>query len=270
VGGDERETTAAICYRPQIWVAVAFWTMTPLFALMAFGGRWFAPTVDIDCQRQDAQMSCEVATEGLFRPSVARLSDEDLRGGRLALVPEPHDRSFKKVELRRRDSVRPIADFTQNASSQVVRDVNRFLDDSSSPRVCARLVAASYTEWQLLPFQLIGLLTLAGGVYSLNRRTTLTASRGELVVRHTRWPWRPLVRRWPLQDIAGIEVVSRFPDRMEQLVTSLPWRNIYRGTALAIRTTAGAEFLITDLSKRSCALHERMAATLRSWLPFDA
>jgi hypothetical protein len=259
----------AVRYRPHLWQAIAFFVMTPLFGLLAFGLMLVDPTVEISCRRQDAETSCEVVTEGLLRPSVARLSDADLRGARLDLVPEPHDRSFKKVELRQQETVRRLADFTPSTRHRAVRAVNDFLAGGAADRISARVVDPGRSPWQrfgLFPFQLIALLTLAG-VYSAARRTILTTAGAELEVRRTRWPRSALVERWPLREIAGVEVVWRIPKELAPAVASLPWRNVYGGTALAIRTAAGAEVLITDLSKRSRALHERMAATLRGWLP---
>ena len=186
------------------------------------------------------------------------------------MVPEPHDRSFKKVELRRRESVRPLADFTRGAHPGVVREVNAFLSGVSNGEISVRVVGSPHSPWRrlgLFPFQLIALLCVAGGVYSLGRRTTLTIVGDDLVVTRTRWPWRAVVQRRSLREIAGVETVRRIPEGLAPVVASLPWRNIYRANALAIRTTNGQEVLITDWCRRSRALHDRLAAAVRRWLP---
>jgi hypothetical protein len=270
---DGRSAPAVVRYRARLWLAVGFFVMAPLFGLMAFGGTLVDPTVDLDCRRQGAAAGCEVVTEGLLRDSVVRLSDADLRGARIVLVREPHDASFKKAELRRKESVRPLGDFSQSLRPQAVADVNHFLFDPSSGQVSARIVGAPRTPWQrfgLFPFQVIALLCLAGGVYSALHRTTLAAIAGDLEVRRTRWPRPPVVERWPVQQIAGVEVVARVPKDLAPIVARLPWRNVYRLTAVAIRTTAAEEVVITDWSKRSRALHERLVATIKGWLPPQA
>lgn len=244
--------------------------MAPIFALMAFGLTLLDPGVDIACRRQDGRIDCDVVTEGLLRPSVDRVSDEDLRGARLALAPEPHDRSFKRVELRSGPSVRVLAEFTQKTRADAVRAVNAFLSDASSRQIAARVAGSPPTPGQrfgVFPFQLIGLLCLAGGFYSAGRKTIFTVVGDDLVVRRVRWPAAAGVQRHPLRDIARVDAVSRIPDAYATVVASLPWRNIYRANALALRTTSDQEILITDWSKRRRALHERLAATLRGWLP---
>jgi hypothetical protein len=267
---DGRSAPAVVRYRAHLWLAVGFFFMAPLFGLMAFGGTLVDPAVDVNCRRQQAVVGCDVVTAGLFQDSVVALADADLRGARIVLVREPHDPSFKKAELRRNESVRLLADFTDDAHPPAVADVNHFLSNTSSSQVSARIVGPPRTPWQrfgLFPFQLIALLCLACGFYSALRRTTLAAIAGDLEVRRTRWPRPAVVERWPLQQIAGVEVVARIPKDLAPIVARLPWRNIYRLTAVAIRTTAGEEVVISDWSKRSRTLHERLAATIGGWLP---
>jgi hypothetical protein len=244
--------------------------MAPLFGLMAFGGTLVDPAVDIVCGRQGAAASCDVITEGLVRDTVVALADADLHGARIVLVREPHDASFKKAELRRMESVRTLAAFSQSVQPHAVTEVNHFLVNGSAGQVSARIVGAARTPWRrfgLFPFQLIALLCLAGGVYSALRRTTLASVAGHLEVRRTRWPRPTVVQRWPLQDVAGVAVVARIPKDLAPIAAPLPWRNIYRLTAVAIRTTAGEEVVISDWSKRTRALHEQLAATISGWLP---
>jgi len=270
VGSDAPQAQPAVGYRPHVWLAPAFGVMAPFFGLLAFGDVLTDPTVDIECRRQDARTSCKVVTEGLLRPSVAPLSDTDLRDARIAVVPEPHDRSFKKLELRRWESARLLAAFTRSVRPHAVGEMNAFLAGVANDQISVRVVGSPHTPWRrfgFFPFQLIGLLCVAGGLYSLGRRTTLTVAGGELEVRRSRWPWPAVVRRRSLREIAGVEAVSRIPEGLASVVASLPWRNIYRANALAVRTTSGEEVLITDWCRRRRALHDRLAATVRGWLP---
>jgi hypothetical protein len=270
MASDAPQTQSAVRYRPHVWLALAFWAMAPFFGLLAFGDVLTDPTVDINCRRDGARARCEVVTERLLRPSVAPLSDADLRGARVDVVPEPHDRSFKKVELQRGESVRLLAEFSRNAHARAVGEVNAFLDGVSNGPISVRVVGSPHTPWRRLgffPFQLIGILCVAGGLFSVGRRTTLTVVARELEVRRSRWPWPAVVQRRSLREIAGIEVVSRIPEGLASVVASLPWRNIYRANALVVRTTNGEEVVITDWCRRSRALHDRLAATVRGWLP---
>jgi len=270
MGSDAPRTQPAVRYRPHIWLALAFWAMAPFFGLLAFGDVLTDPTVDINCRRQDARTDCEVVTEGLLRPSVAPLSDADLRGARIALVPEPHDGSFTELELRQGETVRVLAEFTRSVRPRAVGQANAFLAGVANGQLAVRVVGGPHGPWRrfgLFPFQLIGLLCVAGGAYSLGRRTTLTTVGGELEVRRSRWPWPAVVRRRSLREIAGVEAVTRIPEGLASVVASLPWRNIYRANALAVRTTNGEEVLITDWCRRRRALHDRLAATIRGWIP---
>jgi hypothetical protein len=65
-----------------------------------------------------------------------------------------------------------------------------------------------------------------------------------------------------LRQIADVAAVSRIPQRLAQIVASLPWRNIYRANALAVQLKNGEEVLITEWSKRSVSLHQRLAASI--------
>jgi hypothetical protein len=269
MGNDARPMAAAIGFRPHVWLAVGFWVMTPFFLLMAFGLTLLAPAVRMHCTRQDGQTRCDVLTAGLVRPSIERLSDADLRGARLALAAEPHDGSFKQVELRRGASVRVLATYTRDARREAVGNLNGFLHETSPGEISAFIVGdrpTVFTRFGLFPFQLIALGMLAGGFYSLGRRTTFTITGDALEVRASRWPLEPRLQRRALKEIAGLGAVSRIPDGLAQVVASLPWRNIYRANALAIRTTSGQEVLLTEWSRRRRALHERLATTLRGWL----
>ena len=164
MGSDAPQTQPAVRYRPHVWLALAFWAMAPFFGLLAFGDVLTDPTVDINCRRDDARARCEVVTEGLLRPSVAPLSDADLRGARIDVVPEPHDRSFKKVELRRGESVRLLAEFTRSAHARAVGEVNAFLAGVSNGPISVRVVGSPHT-----PLAAIGFLPLPADRAPLRR-----------------------------------------------------------------------------------------------------
>jgi hypothetical protein len=222
-GNDARPLAAAIGFRPHIWLMVAFWVMTPFFFLLAFGLTVLDPAVQMNCTRRDGQTRCDVMTEALVHPSIDRLSGADLRGARVALGPEPHDGSFKQVELRRETSLRLLATYTRKTHREAVRNVNGFLHDTSPGQISAFIV-------------------------------------------DSRRPLPARIQRRALHEIAGVEAVPRIPDGLAPIVASLPWRNVYRANALAIRTTSGEEVRLTEWSRRSRKLHERLAVTLRGWL----
>jgi hypothetical protein len=269
MGNGARQTAAAVAYRPQVWVAIGFWVMTPIFGLMAFGLTLLDPAVDMSCTRQDAEVVCDVSTEGLIRPSVAHLANEALQTARIVLGPEPHDRSYNQVELRQGASIRVLAGYTTSTRGEAVREMNTFLHDSWARHVAVRIVGSEPTPWQrfgVFPFQLISLICLAGGIVTFVRKTTLTVVGDALKVRRSRWPRPSVVDRRPLRELSSVEVVSRIPEAYAPIVAALPWRNIYRLTALATRTPDGQEILLTDLCKRGRALHERLATTIRGWV----
>lgn len=256
-------------FHPHVWGAALFWAEALFFGGLCYAALVIDPSVDVSCRREHARPSCEVVTQDWPRPSVVRLPDGDLAAASLAVLPEPHDHSYKKVELRGAGAPRLLADFTQGVGVRAVDDVNDFLADTEPGEISRRIVATERGPLQragLFAIPALAVLTLLGGFWSLLRRTTLTVGRGRLQVRHSRWPLAARTRDLALSDVASIIVVSRIPEGLAQAVASLPWRNIYGANALAAKLTGGDEVPISELCKRGVTFHERLAASIRERL----
>ena len=265
---------ASVRFRPQLWRGV----LCLLLALF-FGALWIAskvvdPKVTMRCVRQGGHVGCEVLTESWPDASVVRLSERELRAGRLAAAPQEYDPSFRKVELRGPGPVRPLADFSQNVRMRALEDVNEFLEDPSAPASIASSIIvpnpSPAERWGLVVIQFCGLMTAILGFSSLFQTISIASSARELVVRRSRWPLSAELRRFELVGLADVVAVSRIPEHLAPIVANLPWRNVYRAAALAVKSRGGEEVLITDWSRRSVRLHERLAVSIRTWLPKSA
>ena len=259
----------AVRFHPHVWGAALFWAEALFFGGLCYAALVIDPSVDVSCRRAHAGPTCEIVTQDWPRPSVVRLPEGELAAASLVALPEPHDHSYKKVELHGAGARRLLADFTEGVSVRAVDDVNDFLADTAPGEISRRIVA---TERGPLPraglfaIQALVVLTLLGGFWSLLRRTTVTVGKKQLQVRHSRWPLAARRRELALSDLASIVVVSRIPEGLAQVVASLPWRNIYRANALAARLSSGEEVPISELCKRGVSFHERMAASIREGL----
>jgi len=256
----------AVRFHPHVWGAALFWAEALFFGGLCYAALVIDPSVDVSCRRAHAGPTCEIVTQDWPRPSVVRLADGELAAASLAVLPEPHDHSYKKVELQGAGAPRLLADFTEGVGVRAVDDVNDFLADTAPGEISRRIVATDrgpLPRVGLFAIQALALLTLLGGFWSLLRRTTVTVGEGQLQVRHSRWPLAARRRDLALADVASIVVVSRIPGGLAQVVASLPWRNIYRANALAAKLTGGDEVPISELCKRGVSFHERLAASIR-------
>ena len=105
-----------------------------------------------------------------------------------------------------------------------------------------------------------------GGLHALGRQTSFTVTGGALASRARRWPLPAVVHQIGVSEISQVKVVNRIPDHLAPIVASLPWRNIYRVSALAVSLRNGDETQVSDWSGRGRALHERTAGAIREQL----
>ena len=253
-------------FRPLIWLAPLFLLLSAVFSAFWYFAQNVSVPVELSCQRQSGHTSCQVATPYWPRPELVQLSEQDLAGASFAVVPLAQDHSYKKVELHGDKSTQVLADFNDDVLPAQVEQVDVFLHDSSPGQISRKIVAPSIDRSTLRVVLLLSLAMFAGGLHTLGRQTSFTVTGGQLVSRARRWPLAAVVRTISVSEIAQINAVNRIPDHLAATVASLPWRNVYRASALAVRLQNGEEKLISDWSKRGHALHERVAGAVREQL----
>jgi hypothetical protein len=203
-----------------------------------------------------------------FRPHLW-LPSGDVSFPALEIVAEPHDGSFLRVELDGQFTRRELTEFTPDVQSDAVDALNEFLDARTDGEISRWLVEPhpSVNEriglWAML---LMGILTFTLCLYSVGQVVTFSVDGGGLEVRHWRWPLATQTKRFEKFELDRIAAVSRITPELEPIVASLPWRNIYRATALVVYTPRGTEVPVTPWCKRGRAAHERVAVRLRDAL----
>lgn len=260
---------SAIRFRPHLWQAALSWLMSLFFGGIWVFGMELNTAVDMACSREALHIACTVTTHSWPKASVLTLPSGDVSFPALEIVAEPHDRSFLRVELDGQFTRRELTDFTPDVQSDAVYALNEFLDARTDGAISRRLVEPhpSLNEaiglWAML---LMGILTFTLGVYGVGQVVTFSVIGGGLEVRHWRWPFATQTKRFEAFELDRIAAVSRITPELEPFVASLPWRNIYRATALVVYTPQGAEVPITPWCKRGRAAHERVAVRLRDAL----
>ena len=253
-------------FRLQLWSMIALLMMALFFGGVCYGAMEIFAPVDMSCHRQEGHVACDVTTQLWPTPAVFHLTEQDLADAALVLVPQPYDHSFRQLALVKDapSQASPIVlmDFSRDISERQVDAINDYLGDPSGAPVSCRVVAPGVNRMGLLTVQVMTFLCLAFAILAIARPTTIEIKAGRLVVRRSCWPSKPVVHDLELGQIADIAAVTRIPPSLAPFVASVPWRNIYRANALAVRLKNGEEVLITEWCRRSIGLHQRIAASL--------